>query len=264
VCWEGKSFFLKKESDRTLLQLIFKLKGYFNHPDKISSMKYYLIPLMLIVVSGIFFTGCTQSSGSAPVIPSVPATTVSTPEPFTPVLTPAATGVPQQVVTIIHQVSLLKNLKDSELLFTLQVPVEWNVSTHRLTNPDNYEGLVYQTDLVGDNVFYIHTYTISRSQDQAYRDQFRKWSPAPTETTVTINEITYDRFESGSDGKTRVAYVARKSSANERGYASVLVFTADTGNRFEKDDFERVVSSFRYYGGSVAGTMPGEEIPRIS
>jgi hypothetical protein len=124
---------------------------------------------------------------------------------------------------------------------------------------------VYQTDLVKDDAFYIQTYTISRSQDQAYRDLFRKtWVPAPTETTVTINGITYDRFESTQDTKTQVAYVARKSSANERGYSSVLMYTTDSSRRFEKEDFEKVISSFKYFSHSDAGTIPGEEIPRTN
>jgi hypothetical protein len=242
--------------------LIDKPKRYFSYPDKIPSMKYYAIALVVIVVSGIFFTGCTQLSGTGPVTPAVPQTTLPTPEPTMLVPTAAATSAPQQVITIVRQVSQLKNIKDTELLFTLQVPVEWSVNTYRLNNADNSEGLEYQTDLVGDDVFYIRTFTVSRSQDQAYRDQFRKWSPAPAETTVTINEITYDRFESTSGSKTHVVYVARKGSANERGYASVIVFVADTGNRFEKEDFERVVSSFKYFPATDAGSLPGTEITR--
>jgi hypothetical protein len=225
-------------------------------------MKYAIIAVISLVVFGIFFAGCTQMSGTGPVSSAVPVTTLPTSEPATLVLTAAVTSAPQQVVTVIHQLSLLKDIKDTDLLFTLQVPVEWSVNTYRLNNADNSEGLEYQTDLVGNDVFYIRTYTVSRSQDQAYRDQFRKWSPAPAETTVMINQITYDRFESTSDGKTHVAYVARKSSANERGYASVLVFAADTSNRFEKEDFEKIVSSFKYFTAYSAGTMPGEEIPR--
>jgi hypothetical protein len=239
-------------------------EGYFIYTAKISSMKYYSILLMLIVVPGIFLAGCMQSSGTGPVTPAVVVTTVLPPEPATIVPTATATSAPEQVVTIIRQVSPIRDIKDSELLFTLQVPFEWNVNTYRLNNADDSEGLIYQTNLVEDDVFWIQTYAASRSQDQAYRDQFRKWSPAPAETTVTIHEITYDRFESTSDGKTHVAYVARKTSANERGYASVLVFVADTSNRFEKEDYEKIVSSFRYFSGSSASSMPGEEIPRIS
>lgn len=222
-------------------------------------MNYQAIPLMLIVVLGIFLAGCTQSSPPAPVTPVVLHTTISTPAPTATVPATQATLVPREVVTVIHLVSQVRDIRDSELLFTLQVPVEWNVTTYRVKTADP-EVMLYKTDVVADNVFAVYTYTVSRSQDQAYRDQFRKWSPAPVETTVTINEIIYDRFESTSGSKTAVAYVARKGSANERGYASVLTFTADTGNRFEKDDFERIVSSFRYFSADVAGTMPGEEI----
>lgn len=233
--------------------------------DKIPSMKYSTLLLTGIMIFALFLAGCTQSSGTRPVTPVVTATTIPTPEPTAPVQTPAITAAPRQVVTVIHQVSLTKDIKDSELLFTLQVPEEWSVSTYRLKNSDNSEGLVYQTDIVRDNVFYIQTYAISHSQDQTYRDQFRKWSSDPvTETTVTINDITYDRFESIADGKINVAYVAKKSSANERGYASVLVFSADNNNRFEKDDFEKIVASFKYFGAGSASAMPGDEIQRTN
>jgi len=223
-------------------------------------MKYYGIPLFVILVLGIFLAGCTQSSAPVPVTPAVVQTTLPVPETTTLSPTVVTTSATQQVVTIVHQVSQVMDIRDSELLFTLQVPVEWNVTTYRVRTTDPGV-MLYQTDLVAGNVFYMHTYTVSRSQDQAYRDQFRQWSPAPVETTVTINSIVYDRFESASGSRTTVAYVARKGSANERGYASVLTFTADTGNRFEKDDFERIVSSFRYFSSGDAKTMPGEEIP---
>ncbi|MGB9175321.1 MAG: hypothetical protein WCB46_01110 [Methanoregula sp.] len=196
------------------------------------------------MVFGILFAGCTQSSGTGPGTTAFMETTRPAAEPAT------------------HQVSLLRDIKDSDHLFSLQVPVEWNVKTYRLNVLNNPEGFVYQTDLVEGNVYYIQTFTAFRSQEQVYRDQFRHWSPSPTETTATINEIIYDRFESTSDGKTSVAYVARKSSANERGYTNVIVFVANTSHRFEKEDFEKIVASFRYFSGSDASSMPGEEITR--
>jgi hypothetical protein len=154
-------------------------------------------------------------------------------------------------------------MKDSDLLLALQVPENWALSTRRLVNPVDSEGLVYQTDLVKNDTFFIQTYTISRNQDQEYRDRFRRiWVPKPVETTVTINGITYDRFESSSGNTTHTAYIVHKSSANERGYASVLVYSADSGNRFEKEDFEKIIASFRYFSGDEAGTVAGTEIPR--
>jgi hypothetical protein len=214
--------------------------------------------LILVVIACIFPAGCVQSSGTSTVTPAVPQASVPTPEPATPVPTAAATSAPFEVVTVIRYVSPLKDVKDSYLLFTLQVPVEWNVSTYRLIKSDTPD---YRTDLFADNAFSVYTYYFSQDKDHAYRDQFRQWSPAPTETTVTIHDITYDRFESTADGKTNVSYIMRKSSANKRGYASVLVFTARDSNRFEKEDFEKVVSSFRYYSKEDISTMPGEEIP---
>ncbi|RPI39632.1 MAG: hypothetical protein EHM53_05040 [Methanoregulaceae archaeon] len=215
-------------------------------------MKKYAIPLMAIVVIGILLAGCTRPAGTGPV-------TTAAPEPSpTEAETAATVTVPQPVVTIIHYISQTKLMKDPDLLFALQIPVEWNVSTYRLIRTDSPD---YRTDLAAGTVFSIYSYYFSRDQDKAYREQFRQWYPAPNETTVTINDITFDRFESTSEGKTRVAYVAHKSSANERGYVSVLVFTAHDSNRFEKEDFERIVSSFRYFGGRSAGTEPGEDIP---
>ena len=216
------------------------------------------ICLILVVIACIFMAGCVQSSGNSPVTPAVSATGVPTPEPGTPVPTAGATSAPHEVVTIIHYVCPLRDLKDSERLFMLQVPADWNVSTFRMMKSDTSD---YRTDLVADKVFSIYTYPITRSREQAYREQFRQWSPAPAETTVTINDIAYDRFESSADGNTTVAYLARAYSANERGYGSVLVFVARDSNRFEREDFEKVVSSFRYFSVRSASTRPGEEIP---
>jgi hypothetical protein len=215
--------------------------------------------LMTILVYALFLTGCVRESG---ISPAHPATTSMQPEHEVSAATPAAITTPREVVTVIHRISPVKDIKDSELLFALQVPEEWNVTTRRLRNPENTEGLVYQTDLVSDR-FSVITYTISRSWDQNYRDRFRQWSPAPAETTLVVNGITFDRFESAAGNLTNVSYVARKTSANERGYASVLIFTAGSGNRFEKEDYEKIVSSFRYFSGDSAADQPGEEIKRI-
>ena len=225
-------------------------------------MKFFLPVTILLVAACIIIAGCTQSPGSRPETPAPAAAATPAAVPSAAVPATPATTAPAQVVTIVHQVSLMKDIRDRDLLFTLQVPVEWNPKTYLLANADDSEGLVYRTDLVSGDVFYILTYAVSRSQDQAYRDLFRKWSPAPAETTVTINGLTCDRFASDSGGKTRVAYVVRKSSANERGYASVLVFAADDSDRFQKDDFEKVAASFRYFSAQSAADIPGEDIPR--
>jgi uncharacterized membrane protein YgcG len=217
-------------------------------------MKSYAIPLVAIMVFGILLAGCKESAGTGPETTAAPVPSPSTTE----AVTAATTTVPQPVVTVIRYISQTKDIKDSELLFALRVPVEWNVSSYRLMRTDTPD---YRTDLAAGTVFSIYSYYYSQNKDEVYREQFRQWSPAPTETTVMINEITYNRFESTSDGNTSVAYVAHKSSANERGYASVLVFTARDSNRFEKEDFEKIVSSFRYFDGRSASTEPGEEIP---
>ena len=217
-------------------------------------VKKIALPFMAILMLGSLFAGCTQPAGTVPLTTIVPE---PTPSP-TQTVTTAATTVPQPVVTLVRYVSLTKEIMDPDLMFALKVPVEWNVSTTRLIKSDIPD---YRTDLVPSDVFSVYSYYFSQDKDRAYRDQFGQWSPAPAVTTVKINDITFDRFESASDGRTRVAYVAHKGSANERGYAGMLVFTARDSNRFEKEDFEKVVSSFRYFSGKSAGTEPCEEIP---
>jgi hypothetical protein len=214
--------------------------------------------LILIVIACIFLAGCVQSPGNHSVSPAVLRTSVPAPETAAPVPTASVTPAAQPIVTIIRYISPLKDIRDSELLFTLQVPAEWNVSTWQLTKSDMAD---FRTDLVADKVFSISSYPSARSREQEYREQFRQWSPAPAESSVTINGIRYDRFESSAEGNTMVAYLAGTNSANERGYAAVLVFVARDGNRFEKEDYERVVSSFRYFSTRWAGSVSGEEIP---
>lgn len=221
-------------------------------------MNYTAILLMLIMIPALFLAGCTQSSGSGPLTTPVPVTTIPSQGLETPLPTAAETRAIQEEVTIIRYVSQVRDIKDSDLLFTLQIPIEWGAATYRLTNSDMSD---YRTDIGADTMLSIYTYAAPRSQDQEYRDEFRHWSPAPIVKTITTNDITYDRFESESEGKTKVAYVVRKGSVNERGYASVLVFTARDSNRFEEDDFEKIISSFRYFDGRSARNEPGEEIP---
>lgn len=143
------------------------------------------------------------------------------------------------------------------------MPLDWNVTTRQESLPDGSQGLKFKTELVKNDVFFITTYPISLSDDQAYRDTFRKWDPTPVESTVTLNNIIYDRFESIKDGKTHVGYVARKGSANDLGFSSVLVYNADLSHPFEKEDFETIVASFAYFTKDQAATRPGQEIPLV-
>jgi uncharacterized membrane protein YgcG len=225
----------------------------------IETMREHLIIfLILVVIACIFSAGCVQSSGNSTETAAVLQANVSLPDPATPVLATIATSAPYEVVTVIRYVSPPREVKDSYLLFSLEVPGEWNVSTTRMMKSDTSD---YRTELVAGNVFSIYSYYITPSREQDYRDRFRQWIPAPVEKAVTINTIRYDRYESRVGGNTTVAYLARANSANEHGYGSVLVFTARDCNRFELEDFENVVSSFRYFSAKSAGTLPGDEIP---
>jgi hypothetical protein len=227
--------------------------------------------LLLAVIAGIVIAGCTQVTGSVPATPTAPAASPASTEPPTPVPTvpettvpvPVQTEAPQTVVTIVHYIPLVRDVKDSKLLFSLQVPVTWNPSTYRLANPENYEGFMYQTDLLKNNTFYIHTYENYRNRDQNYRDECKAWVPSPNMTLVTINGILFDRFESTANGTTNVTYVSRQACMNDFGYLTVIAYTADASNPFAVEDYDRVVSSFRYYPHDKISSMPGKEIPYI-
>jgi len=217
-------------------------------------MKCYPI-LILITIILVGVTGCTQS-----VIPEPTPSDNQTGQP-----TPSGNGTISSNVTPVATPdrALLKMIpyKDTRLRIAFYVPEDWFVSTRQVPKPEGAEGLAYRTDLLNDNRFYIITYTVSRNEDQAYRNEIRRtWIPTPQETTVVIHGITYDRFESSLAGTTNVSYVVRKSSANELGYASILSFTTKGSDPDELSEFMRVVSSFRYFTGSEARNIPGTEI----
>jgi hypothetical protein len=225
--------------------------------------------LLLAVIACMIIAGCTQGTGTVQGA-AVPATPASPAPATVPVVTAETTlpesvetQPPQPVVTIVHYIPMVKDVKDSQLLFSLQVPEEWNPSTYRLENPENYEGFMYQTDLVKNNTFYIHTYENYRNRDQNYRDACKDQDPSPNMSVVTINGITFDRFESSAGGLTNVTYVSRQSSMNDFGYLTVLAYTVSTSDRFAVEDYDRVVQSFRYYPHDKISSMPGTEIPRL-
>lgn len=225
-------------------------------------MKRVTTVFFLVVIALVIISGCTQSA-PAPV-PQPDQTQV--PAVVTTPVDPAATArvsAPVETVTVIHYVYAEKAWKDSNRHIAFKAPENLKVTTWQMNSQEGTQGLEFQTDIVSNNLFYIRTFPISKNQDQEYRDTFRKWDPKPTESTVTINTIVYDRFESTKGGKTQVGYVARKSSANDLGYSSVLVFTADASHPLEKEDFEKVVASFGYFTIDQAATIQGEEIPQV-
>jgi hypothetical protein len=217
-------------------------------------MKYYpVLILFTMILAGVM--GCAQiGTGPSPAQPDNRTVTAATGGNGT------SENGPIPAPTIDRALLPMIPYKDTPLRIAFYVPEDWSVSTRQLQRPLGAEGMVYRTDLL-DNRFYILTYTVSRGEDQGYRDEIRRtWIPAPEETTVVIHGITYDRFESSLAGTTNVSYVVRKSSANELGYASVLFFTTKGSDPEELSEFTRVVSSFHYFTGKEADTTPGTEI----
>lgn len=218
---------------------------------------------LILVIALVILSGCTQSQPAATPQPDVTLVPTTQDIQETTGAPQKTTAAPVVTVTVIRRVEVQKAWKDSNLRITFNAPSSWDVTTWRRDLPEGSQGLEYKTQLVSGDVFYIMTFPISRNQDQDYRNIFRMWAPAPEESTVTINTIVFDRFESTKDEKTQVAYVARKSSANDLGFSSVIYYVADTTKQFEKDDFEDVVQSFAYLSKDTAAAAPGTEIPRI-
>jgi len=229
-------------------------------------MKHSLIALALLIAV-VMLAGCTQSQPAMapqPEATPVPAQQPATPDAaVTPAASPAATSIPVQTVTVIRYVAADKRWKDTSLRIAFTTPDDWAVTSHQIDSEEGTQGLEFQTSLKPDNTFYIITFPISRNQDQDYRNAFRKWIPVPAESTVTIGNVVFDRFESTFNKKTQVGYVARKSSANDLGYSSVIYFIADDSVPYQKDDFEKVVQSFVYLNKENAQTSAATEIPLI-
>jgi hypothetical protein len=221
----------------------------------------FLCFLMLLTMAGS--SGCTRSTSTpSSENQTIPASTTALPGTISsPAIQPFSTTTPPQDVpaTFIP----LKIIKDSELWFSMKIPDTWEVTTKRISNPEGYEGLVYDTVLSKNDEFHIITYAISRSQDQSFRNYYRdSWTPLPNESTVIINGITFDRFETKSDGNVKVAYVGMKSSANERGFASVIEYVSNSSQGYTQNDYESFISTFQYMTAKEIKSAPGEEIKR--
>lgn len=235
-------------------------------------MKHPGIVLLCIVAVMLAAAGCTKPSGPSA---GASAVTVVTPDQTdqqvsdpaaspAPTAAPEATGTPAATNTSrVHYISQVRDIKDTQHLFSVQVPVEWRgIQTYQIDNPENYMGTMFKTDLLPNNTFSIITFSNYQSREQNYRDDCQRWIPAPNATRVTINGLTFDRYESAARGITNVTYVLRLSSMNDYGFLSVISFSADTSaNPFAVEDYDRVVQSFRYYPKDQASLMSGTEIP---
>jgi hypothetical protein len=201
-------------------------------------------------------------------IPPAPVPTKT----FVPIPPPRITPLAEQTCI---PVLLNKMLKDSRLWFSINVPDNWNATTEWEGGYGTWTGLYFYTNLgVEERVFkenssalrinsskiFIMTYTITKNQDQDYRNYYREnWQPVPVETVEKINGITFNRFES-KGMRTAVAYVSAKTSANGRGYATLIRFVSSPPDCLE--ELEIIMHSFRYLSAREIsfGSAPGVEI----
>jgi hypothetical protein len=222
--------------------------------------------LVFLSIGIILIAGCTTQTLPPATIPAItPSMTTALPiSTIAPPLHTSPTTVDPQKSIITP--GPLKTIKDSELWFTMQVPESWKVTTRQQSIPEGYEGLVYVTTLYDNPIpfntyeFYIITYAITRDFDQAFRNSYRStWTPVPIESTVIINGITFDRFESKIGDTVKVAYVVRKKSANERGFASVIEYAVNASSTYQQANLESFIATFQYKGAKEIKTVSGEE-----
>lgn len=223
------------------------------------------VVVVFLLVSALITAGCSQPVNTGiPVLPS-PAASETVPFPAPSLPPPSVLPAPRGVATTIatrQPLQLKKTVKETELLFSLVVPDSWELETERLSSPNRYTGLSYLTALPHDSSFTILTYGITRGQDQDIRNFIRKnWVPKPAETTVVVNSITFDRFESTDGGDTAVAYVVRKASANEKGFTSWISCTITPSGRLSLEDCDALVATFRYLSLKEEASGSGRVIP---
>jgi len=230
-------------------------------------MGFSLIVMILIAGCTSPQSGVPTGSNNASEDQTTTATTFPSVSPSKSMVTPSSRTMTPQNDTVTS--GPLKKIKDPELWFTMQVPESWEVTTERMSNPEGYEGLLFVTYLFNNPLlfntheFYILTYAITRDFDNAVRNSYRvTWTPRPHESTVTINGIIFDRFESRTDDYVKVAYVVRKASANERGFASIIEYKIDSSSQYQQKEYESLISTFRYIPQDDIEDTVGEEIKR--
>ena len=55
----------------------------------------------------------------------------------------------------------------------------------------------------------------------------------------------------------------RKGSANERGFASVILYTVNSSSQYQQKDFESFISTFKYETPEDIKSAVGEETKKV-
>jgi hypothetical protein len=228
----------------------------------------FIVVILVIIGAG----GCIQQNSDFPPVPLIQQTlpvsnsvaAINRPDTVTSPVISSTPGVMRPLVP------LDKTIKDSILNFAVNVPENWNGTTTMMNNPEGYEGLSYSTSFILDTgtpvsneneEFSIITYAITRGQDQDLRNNIRtQWIPKPQESTVMIQGITVDRFQSDAHGYMTIAYVVRKGSANEKGFDSLIyVNVSEAKSTYGVKIYEEIVQSVRYLTQKEIDKLPAEE-----
>jgi hypothetical protein len=213
----------------------------------------------------------------------VPTTVIT--QPPTPVPTTVVTTLIPLPTTTTPPIPLPTSIRDSPLLFTISAPVGYAGTTVRAPTSDYsilYKTTIFNPAIPGANgtindnsgnyieladSLTIFSYSTSTSVDQNIRNIIRSSGAAFNESVVTLNGVTYTRFEAGTDpysgtpGKT-VVFIGNKASANEKGYLPVMIYTITPDSTLSQATYENMVKSFRYYTGRNIGNAAGVETDR--
>ena len=148
------------------------------------------------------------------------------------------------------------------MLFSIQVPENWNATTANQGFEGEWEGDVNYISLLPDASFQVVAYAhIASAQDQNIRDYYRSnMFGTPAETQVTIDGRKFDRFEVSNDTTDYVAYVGDSSAGNEKGYDFYFAYVLNQSTRGNHDEYEKIINSFQILTSKNVGSTAGEEI----
>jgi hypothetical protein len=219
--------------------------------------------LIAFMVMALLAAGCTGTTNPVKITGTVVNST-AIPESVAPVAT-VNPALPVAAATEALQPAFapLKTVKDSDMLFSMQIPEDWNATTANQGFGGDWEGDVNFISFLPDGSFQLVAYAhIASGQDQNIRNYYRaNMFGKPAETQVPLGGRTFDRLEVANDSSDYVIYVGGPGAENEKGYDYYFAYVLNRSTSGNHDEYEKIIRSFRILTVRTIGSTPGEEIP---
>jgi uncharacterized membrane protein len=190
---------------------------------------------------------------------AIPAATIAK---ISPTVTSAETTTPPLIPASQPVFAPLKTVKDSSMLFTVQVPEDWNVTTIHATLGGNWGGDVNYINLLPDASFQITAYAyMITGMDQNLQNYYRQnMFGTPIESEAIIDGRSFDRFEVSNNTFDYVAYVGYVNAENEKGYDYSFAYILNQSTLGNRTEYEQIIHSFQILTNQNVGSTSGEEI----